>query len=143
MQDGSASLVSFLPTVNASLNSLGAILLACGFVAIKKKNIPVHRAFMLSAFGVSVVFLVCYVIYHAQAGSTPFLGTGWIRPLYFAILISHILLAILILPLAIATLRRGLQGRYEEHRRIARFTWPMWMYVSVTGVVVYLMLYHG
>ncbi len=142
MQEGAAPFVSFLPTLNASLNSLSAILLACGFAAIKKKNIRVHRAFMLAAFCVSVLFLVFYVIYHAQAGSTRFTGTGWIRPLYFAILISHVILAIVILPMAIATLRRGLGGRYEEHRRIARWTWPVWMYVSVTGVAVYLLLYH-
>ena len=142
MHEGLGPFVSLLPTVNASLNFLSAILLACGFVAIRRQRVPVHRAFMLAAFSVSVLFLVCYVIYHAQAGSTRFTGTGWLRPVYFAVLISHVLLAMAILPMAIATLRRGLGGRYQEHRRIARWTWPVWMYVSVTGVVVYLMLYH-
>ena len=97
---------------------------------------------MDSAFGVSILFLISYVIYHAQAGSTPFPGSGWLRPLYFTILISHVILAIVILPMAIMTLRRALDGRFEEHRRIARWTWPVWMYVSVTGVAVYVLLYH-
>ena len=142
MQVGPTSFVANLPTLNATLNSLSAILLTCGFVAIRRKHVHVHRSCMLSAFGVSILFLISYVIYHAQAGSTPFPGRGWLRPLYFTILISHVILAIVILPMAIMTLRRALGGRFEEHRRIARWTWPVWMYVSVTGVVVYVLLYH-
>ena len=142
MQVDPTSFVANLPTLNATLNSLSAILLTCGFVAIRRKNVHVHCACMLSAFGVSILFLISYVIYHAQAGSTPFPGSGWLRPLYFTTLISHVILAIVILPMAIMTLRRALGGRFEEHRRIARWTWPVWMYVSVTGVAVYVLLYH-
>lgn len=124
------------------MHSLCAILLACGFIAIRRKRIAVHRAFMISAFSVSVLFLISYVVYHANAGSTPFQGRGWMRPFYFAILISHVILAAAILPMALTTLARALRGDFPAHRRIARWTWPIWMYVSVTGVMVYALLYH-
>ena len=135
--------VSDLPPINASLNGLSAIFLAAGFVFIRRKNVPAHRRCMISAFVTSAIFLACYLTYHFSVRVvTKFPGQGWIRPVYFTMLISHILLAIAILPLAIITLSRGLRNRIESHRKIARWTWPIWMYVSVTGVLVYLMLYH-
>ena len=130
-----------LPAVNASLNAISAILLACGYVMIRRRRIEQHRMFMIAAFAVSVLFLICYVIYHANAGSKPFTGQGPVRTVYFFILITHIVLAAFVPPMAIVTLVRGLRGRYDRHARLARWTWPIWMYVSVTGVVVYLMLY--
>jgi putative membrane protein len=134
--------VAALPTVNACLNSLSAVLLTVGFVFIRRRNVAAHRACMLGAFVVSALFLVCYVIYHAFAGSRPFTGQGVIRPIYFALLISHIVLAAFIVPLALTTIYRGLSAQLDRHRRIARWTLPIWLYVSVTGVVVYLLLYH-
>ncbi len=135
--------LSNLPPINASLNALSAIFLAAGFFFIRRKNIAAHRACMVSAFGTSTVFLACYLTYHIGVKAvTHFPGQGWIRPVYFILLISHVILAMLILPLAILTLTRALKGQFEAHRKIARWTWPIWMYVSVTGVVVYLMLYH-
>ena len=133
--------ISDLPTLNAILNGIAATLLATGWVLIKRGRIAQHRACMLAAFGTSALFLVSYVIYHANVGSRPFGGQGPIRVVYFAILISHVVLAAAILPLSIVTLRRGLAARYDRHVRIARWTLPIWLYVSVTGVVVYLMLY--
>ncbi len=133
--------ISFLPAVNAVLNGTAAVLLATGYVMIRSRRVSRHRLAMLSAFAASALFLTSYVIYHAQAGSHPFPGHGFARPIYFAILISHVVLAAAILPLAILTLTRALRGRYETHRRIARWTLPIWLYVSVTGVVIYLMLY--
>lgn len=133
--------ISDLPTLNAILNGIAATLLATGWVLIKRGRIAQHRACMLAAFGTSALFLVSYVIYHANVGSRPFGGQGPIRVVYFAILISHVVLAAAILPLSIVTLRRGLAARYDQHVRIARWTLPIWLYVSVTGVVVYLMLY--
>ncbi|RYZ03685.1 MAG: DUF420 domain-containing protein [Myxococcales bacterium] len=130
-----------LPAVNAILNSISALLLVLGFVFIKQKKIAQHRACMLSALGVSAVFLVCYVIHHAQVGSVPFKGSGALRYLYFAILIPHVLLAAAVVPLALVTVSRGLKGRVDKHKRIARVTLPVWLFVSVSGVVVYLMLY--
>jgi uncharacterized membrane protein YozB (DUF420 family) len=135
------SFVRSLPAVNAALNGTAAALLAVGFVLIRKKKIAAHRAVMLGAFGVSCLFLASYVVYHAQAGSTPYRGQGWIRAVYFAILISHVILAAAIVPLALVTLSRGLKGVYDRHRAIARWTLPVWLYVSVTGVVIYWMLY--
>ena len=132
---------ALLPTLNAALNAISGIFLVTGYTLIRKGRINAHRNAMLGAFGSSTLFLISYVIYHAQAGSRPFTGQGAIRFVYFAILISHVLLAAAILPMAISTLSRGLRGRYAEHKRIARWTFPTWMYVSVTGVVVYLMLY--
>src|SRR4051794_33944778 len=132
---------SILPAVNAALNATSGILLAIGFVLIKRRQIMAHRNAMLLAFTSSTLFLISYLIYHAHAGSHPFAGVGAIRYFYFAILISHIVLAVVILPMAITSLSRGLRGDYSRHRKIARRTFPLWMYVSVTGVVVYLMLY--
>jgi putative membrane protein len=134
--------VSDLPTVNALLNGTAAVLLAIGWTCIRRGRIDAHRRCMLAAFTASCLFLVSYVVYHAQAGSRPFTGQGLARSVYFAILVTHVLLAAAILPLALVTLRRALGGDYARHRRIARWTFPVWMYVSVTGVVIYLMLYH-
>jgi len=133
--------LSDLPALNAILNGIAATLLATGWVLIKRGRIAQHRACMLAAFGTSTLFLVSYVIYHANVGSRAFGGQGPIRVVYFAILISHVVLAATILPLSIVTLRRGLAAHYDRHVRIARWTLPIWLYVSVTGVVVYLMLY--
>jgi uncharacterized membrane protein YozB (DUF420 family) len=131
----------FLPTLNAALNSLSAVLLVLGFVFIKQKKIAAHRACMLSALGVSAVFLLSYVIHHVQVGSVPFKGPAALRPVYFAILIPHVLLAMTVVPLAFVTIGRGLKNRVSEHKRLARVTLPVWLFVSVSGVVVYLMLY--
>src|ERR1700687_11991 len=130
-----------LPTLNATLNGTSAVLLGCGYRYIRRHEIRAHRACMLAAFTVSIVFLVSYLVSHFQVGSIPFQGTGWARPVYFAILISHTILAALVPPLAIVTLSRALRARFDRHRRIARWTLPIWFYVSVTGVVVYVMLY--
>jgi putative membrane protein len=129
-------------TLNASLNAISAVLLVAGFSFILRGNIRAHRACMLSAFGASTVFLISYVVYHIRVGNIRFLGQGWIRPVYFTLLISHVFLAIVILPLAIITLTRALREQFDRHRRIARWTLPLWLYVSVTGVIVYVMLYH-
>ena len=134
--------LTWLPTVNASLNALAAVLLTTGYVMIRRGRVNAHHAFMIAAFTTSAIFLVSYVVYHASAGSTPFEGQGAIRPVYFAILISHVILAAAVLPLAIVTLARALEGRFDRHAAIARWTFPIWLYVSVTGVVVYVMLYH-
>ncbi len=130
-----------LPTLNAALNGTSAVLLALGYLFIRRKKVDLHKACMVSAFVTSTLFLVSYLIYHYHAGSKPFPGEGWTRPVYFTILISHVILATVTLPLAIVTLARALRGRFEKHRRIARWALPIWLYVSVTGVVVYLMLY--
>lgn len=134
--------VSALPLVNASLNAVSGVLLAAGYGFIRRRWVPYHRLCMLGAFSLSALFLVSYVIYHTFAGSTEFTGQGWIRPIYFTILISHIILAALVLPLALTTLYLAWQGTFIQHRRIARWTLPIWLYVSISGVVVYLMLYH-
>ena len=134
--------VSDLPTVNALLNGTAGVLLAIGWTCIRRGRIDAHRRCMLAAFTASCLFLVSYVVYHAQAGSRPFTGQRHARSVYFAILITHVVLAAAIVPLALVTLRRALAGDYVRHRRIARWTFPVWMYVSVTGVVIYLMLYH-
>ena len=131
-----------LPTLNAALNGTSAVLLALGYFFIRRKKVDLHKACMVSAFVPSTLFLVSYLIYHYHAGSKPFPGAGWTRPVYFTILISHVILATVTLPLAIVTLARALRGRFEKHRRIARWALPVWLYGSVTGVVVYLMLYH-
>lgn len=132
---------SDLPAVNATLNAISAGLLTAGFVFIRRRDIVRHKVCMLSAVCVSAIFLVCYVTYHALHGSTRFTHHGPIRWVYFAILISHVLLAIAIVPMVIITLARALRGQIEQHRSIARWTLPAWLYVSVTGVLVYLMLY--
>ena len=130
-----------LPAVNASLNALSGVLLLLGYILIRAKRIAAHRAVMITAFVTSSLFLICYLVYHAQVGSVPFPRQGLVRPIYFAILITHIVLAASVPPLAIVTLTRGLRGRYPQHRKIARWTFPIWMYVSVTGVLVYVLLY--
>lgn len=133
---------SDLPTLNALLNFTSFVLLLTGYRFIRRQNVAAHRACMLSAVGVSLLFFTSYLIYHAQVGSVKFTHTGWIRPVYFTILISHTVLAMAVVPLAAITVFRGLKERFDRHRKIARWTLPIWMYVSVTGVVVYLMLYH-
>jgi uncharacterized membrane protein YozB (DUF420 family) len=131
-----------LPTLNATLNATSAVLLTTAWFLIKSRRIEAHRRCMIAAFVTSSLFLVSYVIYHAQAGSKPYLGTGVMRVVYFTILIPHVVLAAAVLPLAIVTLRRGLRRDDVRHRRLARITLPLWLFVSVTGVVVYAMLYH-
>ena len=133
--------ISDLPAVNASLNALSGVLLLIGYVLIRNRRIEQHRKVMIAAFAASALFLLFYVIYHAQVGSVPFARQGFVRPLYFSILITHVTLAAVVLPLAIVTLSRGLGRRFTQHRRIARWTFPIWMYVSVTGVLVYVLLY--
>jgi uncharacterized membrane protein YozB (DUF420 family) len=130
-----------LPAVNASLNALSGILLLVGFALMRAGRIEQHRKVMLAAFVTSSVFLVCYIVYHAQVGSVRFTRQGFVRPLYFTILVTHVTLAATVVPLAVVTLRRGLKRRYPQHRRLARWTFPIWLYVSVTGVLVYVLLY--
>jgi len=130
-----------LPALNAVLNSISATLLVVGYVFIRRKNIVAHRTCMLAAFGVSCVFLVSYLTHHYQVGSVPFRGTGALRTVYFAILIPHVILATAVVPMALLTIYRGLTGNIERHRPLARITLPVWLFVSVSGVVVYLMLY--
>jgi putative membrane protein len=132
-----------LPHLNAALNATASVLLITGWVLIKSRRIPQHRACMIAAVVTSALFLVSYVIYHAQAGSKLFPGTGWIRAVYFSILIPHVLLAALTLPFILLTFARGLRRDDARHRRVARWTMPLWLFVSVSGVIVYLMLYHG
>lgn len=133
--------VTDLPALNASLNTLATLFLLAGYVFVRRKHVAAHRAAMLGALTTSAAFLTSYVIYHANVGSRPFTGTGAIRVVYFVILVSHVLLAIAIVPLVLVTVSRALSRRFDRHRAIARITWPLWMYVSITGVVVYLMLY--
>lgn len=133
--------VTQLPAVNASLNAVAGVLLLTGYAFIRRGQIALHRACMLLTFAASMLFLISYVVYHASVGSRPFPGQGPARLIYFAILISHVTLAAAILPLAITTLSRGLRGQYMSHVRIARWTFPIWVYVSVTGVIIYLLLY--
>lgn len=135
-------MISILPSVNAILNATAAVLLIWGFTLIRRKRISQHRRVMITAFCVSCAFLVCYLVYHAQVGSVHFAKTGTIRTVYLSILATHTVLAAAVPVLAIVSLRRGLAARFDKHRRIARWTLPIWLYVSVTGVVVYLMLYH-
>jgi len=130
-----------LPAVNAALNATSGVLLLIGWSLIRARRIDLHRRVMIAAFITSSLFLVCYVVYHAQVGSVRFTRQGFVRPLYFSILITHVTLAAFVLPLAIVTLSRGLKARYDRHRKIARWTFPIWLYVSVTGVLVYVLLY--
>jgi putative membrane protein len=130
-----------LPAVNASLNALSGVLLVAGYLLIRARRIEQHRRCMIAAFAASSLFLVCYVVYHAQVGSVRFPRQGFVRPLYYSILITHVTLAVVVVPLAIVTLSRGLHARYDRHRAIARWTLPIWLYVSVTGVLVYVLLY--
>ncbi len=131
-----------LATVNAILNGSTACFLLTGYVFIRRRKISAHRACMLTAFVLSSLFLVTYLLHHAQVGSVPFRHEGWIRGVYYAVLVPHVMLAAAIVPLALFTIYRGWTGRIEKHRKIARWTLPLWLYVSVSGVVVYLMLYH-
>ena len=133
--------IADLPHLNAALNALSATLLVIAWVHIKNRRIEAHRKTMLAAFASSALFLTSYVIYHANIGSKPFPGTGLLRTIYFAILIPHVVLAAAVLPMALVTLRRGLKRDDRRHRKIAKITLPLWLFVSVTGVVVYVMLY--
>jgi len=136
--------VSFrgLPTINALLNATAACLLIWGFVMIKLGRRKVHKRIMLSALVVTLAFLTTYLIYHAQVGSVPYPHHDWTRTLYFAILIPHVTMAALVVPFIVALVTFALRGRFDRHRRLARWVWPVWMFVSVSGVAVYLMLYH-
>jgi uncharacterized membrane protein YozB (DUF420 family) len=133
---------SVFPAVNATLNGTSAVLLITAHRMIKRGRVATHRAIMLAAVGTSSLFLISYLYYHAHVGSVRFQGHGWSRPVYFSILISHTILAATIVPLVIVTLTLALRGRFDRHRAIARWTYPIWLYVSVTGVVIYVMLYH-
>ncbi len=132
-----------LPTVNAAFNLGASLCLLAGWYLIRTRRLEAHRRAMLAAFGFSVAFFIGYVVHHARVGSVKFEGEGWIRSVYFAILVPHIVLAAVVLPLVLITLYRGLTDRREPHRRIARWTLPLWLFVSVSGIVVYAMLYHG
>jgi putative membrane protein len=136
-----ANYVSGLPHLNAILNALSGVLLVVGYMFIRRRKINAHRNCLLAALATSTVFLASYLTYHYFHGSTRFTGTGLVRPIYFAILLTHTILAALIVPFIGVTLYRAARGDYRRHRRIARWTFPMWLYVSVTGVIVYLMLY--
>lgn len=133
--------VADLPTLNAVLNSTSALLLCLGWILIKRGRRRQHRLVMIAACCTSVLFLISYLTYHAQVGSVRFTGQGPIRTVYFTILLTHTILAVVIVPLVLVTLSRGLRERFDRHRAIARWTLPLWLYVSVTGVIVYLMLY--
>jgi uncharacterized membrane protein YozB (DUF420 family) len=133
--------ITELPAVNATLNALATLFLVFGYIQIKRGNWQIHKRLMLCAMTTSTIFLISYLIYHFNIGSKPFPGLGIVRIIYFVILISHVVLAVTILPLALITVARGLRGQNDRHRRIARVTLPLWLYVSVTGIVVYLMLY--
>jgi putative membrane protein len=130
-----------LPALNAALNATAAVLLSTGYVLIRKGRVETHRKVMLAAFGASVLFLTSYLVYHANVGSKHFPGQGPIRTIYFTILLTHTVLAAAIVPLVLVTLSRALSARFDRHRAIARVTLPIWLYVSVTGVIVYWMLY--
>jgi len=130
-----------LPALNAALNTLSAVFLSTGYFFIRTKNIPAHRTCMLFAVVCSTLFLISYLVYHYHVGSVPYQGQGLPRIIYFVILLTHTILAAAVLPLAFITLVRALRSRFDAHRRIARWTFPIWLYVSLTGVVVYLMLY--
>jgi uncharacterized membrane protein YozB (DUF420 family) len=133
--------ISDLPAVNAALNATSAILITLGFIFIRRRRVGAHRLCMVSAFITSTLFLISYLTYHSFHGSEPFDGQGWIRTVYFTILLSHTILAAFVVPLALVTLSRALKERFDKHRQVARWTLPIWLYVSVTGVVIYWMLY--
>ena len=132
----------WLPAVNATLNTLATVLLAAGWILIRRGHWRAHRAAMIAAFAVSTLFLACYLTYHALVGHVPFTGQGMARSIYFSILITHIVLAVTVPVLAVAMFALAARGRWEAHRRLGKITMPIWLYVSVTGVVIYLMLYH-
>jgi uncharacterized membrane protein YozB (DUF420 family) len=136
-----SELISYLPHVNACLNATSAVLLIAGYSFIRARNIAAHRACQISALIVSILFLTSYLVYHYNHGSTRFQGTGIVRPIYFTILTTHTILAVVIVPLILITFYRALRQDFARHRRIARITLPLWLYVSITGVIVYLMLY--
>ncbi len=133
--------INDLPALNATLNTIATLLLICGWISIKLKRKATHIAFMVAALLVSAAFLTSYLIYHYKAGHVEFNGTGWSRKVYFPLLISHVILAVLILPMVIMTVIPAFRQRFDKHKRIARWTLPIWLYVSVTGVLVYLMCY--
>ena len=141
--DHNGGFVTYLPAVNAFLNGSSAVCLIAGFLQIKKNNQLIHRRFMIAALAFSALFLVSYLVYHHFQGDTPFTGTGWIRPVYFFVLISHIVLSVFVLPMVLITVFFAFRNQFGRHRRIARFTFPIWLYVSVTGVIVFLMLHVG
>ena len=131
-----------LPALNAGLNTAAACCVLGGYYWIRRRRVAIHKRFMVAALGFSSLFLTSYLIYHFQVGSVAFTGTGWVRPVYYAILLSHIVLAAAVLPLAAVTVYRAWNERFVSHKRLARWTLPIWLYVSVTGVVIYWMLYH-
>ena len=133
--------ISDLPAVNATLNGISAVFLLTGYSLIRHGNMRLHKRCMLTAMAASTLFLISYVTYHVNTGSRPFPGLGMVRVLYFLILVTHVVLAATVLPLALVTTARGLRAQYDRHRRIARWTFPVWLYVSITGVVIYVMLY--
>ena len=135
--------ITLLPTVNAVLNASAAVAMLAGFMAIRQRRVAVHRACMLTAVGLSALFLTSYLVYHAHVGSRPYAGGGWMRTVYLSILLTHTVLAVAIVPLVSTTLYRALRTQFVRHARLARVTFPIWLYVSVTGVVVYWMLYRG
>ena len=132
----------WLPTINATLNGIAFLLLLAGYVAIRRRNVRLHQTFMVSALGVSAAFLACYLVYHFNELSKKFEGPTYLRTVYLLVLVPHIILAIVMLPMIFVTFRRALAGRFGDHKRIARPTLAIWLYVSITGVIVYLMLYH-
>jgi putative membrane protein len=132
---------SDLPAINAGLNGASAVLLISGFIFIRRKQQASHAKCMIGAVICSILFLISYITYHSRAGTTRFLHPEWFRPIYLTLLISHMILAVAIVPLVIITLSRALRERFDRHKLIARWTWPIWIYVSVTGVIVYLLLY--
>lgn len=136
----SESWVQKLPALNAFLNSLSTVFILSGYVAIKKRKYKMHMKFMLTAFITSVFFLMSYLVYHHYAGDTPFPGQGWIRPVYFTILISHIILSAFVVPLVLASYYFAFSGKFKTHRKVSRWTFPVWLYVSVTGVVIFFLL---
>jgi uncharacterized membrane protein YozB (DUF420 family) len=133
--------LSIFPPLNASLNAASGVLLVAGHTLILKKRVAAHRACMLAAFGCSTIFLACYLYYHFHAGVIRFQGHGWIRPIYFTLLLSHTILAVVVVPMVLVTLTRALRSDFVRHSAIARWTYPIWLYVSVTGVLVYFFVY--
>jgi putative membrane protein len=134
---------SWLPEINAALNGTAAVLLGTGYVLIRRRRMAAHRACMIAAFAASSLFLITYLIHRARVGSVPFHGAAWLRPVYLGLLVPHIVLAALVVPLALTTIHRAWRGRFDRHRRLARLTLPIWLYVSVSGVLVYVLLYHA
>ena len=134
--------LSDLPAVNAALNTVSTIFLTCGYVFIRRQRQVAHRNCMIGAVLSSALFLTCYLIYHYNAGRTVFRDPAWFRPIYLTILLTHTILAVVIVPLVLTTLYRAARRQFDRHKKIARWTWPIWMYVSITGVIIYFLLYH-